>query len=62
MALLNLDRGSEAHRALRYLACGGFAAAVNWGSRFGWSLLLPFRLAVIAAYATGMVHRAPGKR
>jgi len=55
VALLNLDRGSEAHRALRYLACGGFAAAVNWGSRFGWSLLLPFRLAVIAAYATGML-------
>jgi len=55
MALLTLDRGSEARRALRYLACGGFAAAVNWGSRFGWSLVLPFQLAVIAAYATGML-------
>jgi len=49
------DQASEAHRALRYLVCGGIAAAVNWGSRFGWSLVLPFRFAVIAAYATGMV-------
>lgn len=55
MALLNLDRGSEAQRAVRYLACGACSAAVNWGSRFGWSLVLPFRLAVIAAYATGML-------
>jgi putative flippase GtrA len=52
---LTLERGSEARRALRYLLCGGFAAAVNWGSRFGWSLALPFQFAVIAAYATGMV-------
>ena len=52
---LNLNRGSEARRALRYLACGGLAAAVNWGSRFAWSLTLPFGLAVVAAYATGMV-------
>ena len=55
MASLTIERGSEARRALRYLACGGFAAAVNWGSRFGWSLGLPFPLAVIAAYATGML-------
>lgn len=38
----------------RFLACGGFAAAVNWLSRFSWSLFLPFGAAVIAAYATGM--------
>ena len=40
---------------MRYLACGGLAAAVNWGSRFGWSLVLPFQLAVIAAYGAGML-------
>jgi putative flippase GtrA len=28
---------------------------VNWSSRFGWSYVLPFQFAVVAAYATGMV-------
>ncbi len=42
-------------RFLRFLACGGLAAALNWSSRFGWSLLLPFSAAVIAAYLTGML-------
>lgn len=42
-------------RFLRFLACGGVAAGANWASRFGWSLLLPFGAAVIAAYATGML-------
>jgi putative flippase GtrA len=46
---------SEARRALRYLLFGAMAAGVNWGSRFGWSLILPFQFAVVAAYATGMV-------
>jgi putative flippase GtrA len=54
-AAVSLGQGTEAHRALRFLAVGGLAAGVNWGSRFAWSLVLPFRLAVIAAYATGMV-------
>ena len=52
-----LDRpraSSEARRAVRYLLFGGMAAGVNWGSRFGWSLVLPFHFAVVAAYATGM--------
>ncbi len=40
---------------LRYLALGGLAAGVNWGSRFAWGVVLPFWAAVIAAYATGMV-------
>lgn len=42
-------------RFVRFLACGGFAAAANWASRFGWSLVLPFGAAVVAAYATGML-------
>ena len=49
-----LDR-SELPRILRYLAAGGFAAAVNWGSRFAWNLVMPFTAAVAAAYLTGMV-------
>ena len=39
----------------RFLVCGGLAAGVNWTSRFGWSVLFPFGLAVIAAYCTGML-------
>ena len=42
-------------RFLRFLACGGFAAAVNWASRFAWNMIMPFSLAVLAAYVTGMV-------
>ncbi len=42
-------------RFMRFLLCGGLAAAVNWLSRFLWSIFLPFGAAVIAAYATGMV-------
>ncbi len=43
------------YTVLRYLALGGFAAAVNWSSRFAWNQLMPFSYAVIAAYMTGMV-------
>lgn len=39
----------------RFLACGGVAALANWASRFLWSLILPFTLAVAAAYAVGML-------
>ncbi len=40
---------------VRYLALGGLAAGVNWGSRFGWSLIMPFPAAVLCAYGSGMV-------
>jgi putative flippase GtrA len=40
---------------IRYLALGGLAAAVNWGSRFAWNLVMPFSAAVAVAYLTGMV-------
>lgn len=40
---------------LRFLALGGLAAGVNFGSRFAWSLVAPFEVAVLLAYATGMV-------
>lgn len=39
---------------MRFLLLGGCAAGVNWGSRFGWALVLPFAGAVAAAYLTGM--------
>ena len=46
---------SDLPQFARFLVCGGFAAGVNWSSRFAWSLSLPFGLAVIAAYCTGMI-------
>ena len=49
------SRTAELGRIFRYLALGGTAAAVNWGSRFAWNLIMPFAWAVIAAYVTGMV-------
>ena len=43
-------------RFVRYLMLGGLATGLNWASRLWlWSRLLPFNLAVIAAYATGML-------
>ena len=45
---------SEILRFGRFLVLGGMAAAVNWGSRFAWSLVAPFEVAVLLAYLTGM--------
>lgn len=45
----------ELFRFARFLLLGGLAAGVNWLSRFGWSLVAPFEMAVILAHATGMV-------
>lgn len=39
----------------KFLLMGGLAAGINWVSRFGWQLIMPFAAAVGAAYATGMV-------
>lgn len=43
-----------AHQGMRFLALGGFAAAVNWLVRFPLSLFLPFEAAVFVAYMIGM--------
>lgn len=45
----------ELFRLARFLLLGGLAAAVNWLSRFGWSLFASFEVAVVLAHATGMV-------
>jgi putative flippase GtrA len=39
----------------RFLLFGAFSAGVNWTSRLGYSLFMPFSQAVIVAYLTGMV-------
>ncbi|QYY30220.1 GtrA family protein [Cupriavidus pinatubonensis] len=41
--------------AFRFLIAGSLASGVNWLSRWGLSLLMPFTLAVIVAYMIGMV-------
>ena len=40
---------------VRFLLAGGVAAAVNWGSRFLFSRVLPYEAAVVVAYMFGMV-------
>jgi 4-hydroxybenzoate polyprenyltransferase/putative flippase GtrA len=41
-------------RLVRFVLVGGFAAAVNWLSRFAFSQFLTLSLAVIAAFIVGM--------
>lgn len=40
---------------LMFLLTGGFAAAVNWGSRIVYNLWMPFTAAIVVAYITGMI-------
>jgi putative flippase GtrA len=46
---------SSGRQFLLFVLCGGVAALVNVLSRVGFSLVLRFELAVLAAYAVGMV-------
>jgi putative flippase GtrA len=38
----------------RFLLAGGFAAIINWTSRFTFSLVMSYAAAIVAAYALGM--------
>ena len=38
-----------------FLLSGGIAAAANWGSRFAFSLWMPFEAAVVCAFIVGLV-------
>ncbi|CAB3776470.1 hypothetical protein LMG28688_00239 [Paraburkholderia caffeinitolerans] len=40
---------------LMFLLTGGFAAAVNWGSRILYNLWIPYSAAIVVAYITGMI-------
>ena len=44
----------EAARFLRYLVAGAVAAAANYGSRFGFSVWVPFEVAVVLAFVVGL--------
>lgn len=47
---------SDRYRVVaRFLAAGAFAAGVNFGTRFAYSAVVAFPLAVGLAYLTGMV-------
>lgn len=39
---------------IRYLAAGGAAALANYGSRFVFSLFMPFEMAVVGAFLVGL--------
>jgi len=38
-----------------FLVSGGLAAAMNWGSRFVFSMWMPFELAVVFAFLVGLL-------
>jgi putative flippase GtrA len=38
-----------------FLLTGGFAAAVNWGSRIVYNIWIPYSVAIVVAYITGMI-------
>jgi putative flippase GtrA len=40
---------------LMFLLTGGFAAAVNWGSRIVYNIWIPYSAAIVVAYVTGMI-------
>ncbi len=44
----------KSQQFVRFLAAGGFAAAVNFGSRILYNRWLSFSTAVVLAYLTGM--------
>ncbi|MDR0457696.1 MAG: GtrA family protein [Burkholderiaceae bacterium] len=49
------ESGLVSRRFLLFLLTGGFAAAVNWGSRMLYNLWMPYSAAIVAAYITGML-------
>jgi putative flippase GtrA len=40
---------------LLFLLTGGFAAAVNWGSRIVYNIWMSYSAAIVVAYITGMI-------
>lgn len=46
---------AELRRIGRFLMAGGFAALVNWGTRFPLNEAMPFGAAVIVSYGVAMV-------
>lgn len=49
------NRGLVSRKFLLFLLTGGFAAAVNAGSRMIFNIWMPYSAAIVLAYLTGMV-------
>ena len=47
-------RAISEHQTVRFLALGGFAAAINWLVRFPLSAVMPLGAAIFFAYLIGM--------
>ncbi|WP_213297258.1 GtrA family protein [Paraburkholderia sacchari] len=47
--------GFASKRFVLFLITGGFAAAVNWGSRILYNVWMPYSAAIVVAYITGMI-------
>ena len=53
---MNTSVALAKHRQfILFLLTGGFAAAVNFGSRFIFNLWVPFSVAIMLAYLCGMI-------
>ena len=50
-----MGTGAGRNEFLRFVVAGGLAAVSNFGSRFLFSLVLSYPLAVLLAYVVGMV-------
>jgi putative flippase GtrA len=48
------DPRARGRQFVLFLASGGVAAAMNWGSRFAFSLWMPFEAAVVCAFCVGL--------
>ncbi len=55
MMRLDLQDLTRLDQRVRFLLAGGFASGVSWASRFLFSIVMPFALAVATASAAGMV-------
>ena len=53
-AIIRLRAMLEVSAVLRFLLCGGTAAAINWLARIALSLFLPFEVSILLAYGLGM--------
>ncbi|CAM2161131.1 GtrA family protein [Paraburkholderia tropica] len=50
-----IRNGFVSKKFLMFLLTGGFAAAVNWGSRILYNHWMPYSAAIVVAYITGMI-------
>jgi putative flippase GtrA len=52
---VSAKRKAASPQFLKFLVAGGFAAAVNFGSRIVFNHWMPFSAAIVVAYIAGMI-------